>query len=43
MVPLVHHLRAHGFGQGFFDQSAHLWSDAGSLLASSLQVVYYKH
>lgn len=35
--------RAHGFGQGFFDQSAHLWSDAGSLLASSLQVVYYKH
>lgn len=30
------------FHQGFFDQSARLWSDEGQLLASSHQVVYYK-
>lgn len=30
------------FTQGFFDQSAELWSDDGHLLASSHQVVYYK-
>lgn len=35
---------AHGrrFVQGFFDQSAELWSDDGHLLASSHQVVYFK-
>jgi acyl-CoA thioesterase len=35
---------AHGrrFTQGFFDQSAELWSDGGQLLASSHQVVYYR-
>jgi acyl-CoA thioesterase len=35
---------AHGrrFVQGFFDQSAELWSDDGQLLASSHQVVYFK-
>ncbi len=35
---------AHGrrFTQGFFDQTAELWSDDGHLLASSHQVVYYK-
>jgi acyl-CoA thioesterase len=35
---------AHGrrFTQGFYDQSAELWSDDGHLLASSHQVVYYK-
>jgi acyl-CoA thioesterase len=30
------------FTQGFFDQSAELWSDDGHLLASSHQVVYFK-
>lgn len=35
---------AHGrrFFQGFFDQTAELWSDDGHLLASSHQVVYFK-
>lgn len=30
------------FTQGFFDQTAELWSDDGHLLASSHQVVYFK-
>lgn len=30
------------FAQGFFDQSAQLWSRAGHLLATSNQIVYYK-
>jgi acyl-CoA thioesterase len=30
------------FRQGFFDQSAQIWSRAGELLASSHQIVYYK-
>lgn len=34
--------RAHGFGAGFHDQSACLWNAAGQLLATSVQVVYYK-
>ncbi len=34
--------RAHGFGGGFHDQSAQLWNAAGTLLATSSQVVYYK-
>ncbi|HSV57914.1 MAG TPA: thioesterase family protein [Variovorax sp.] len=36
--------RAHGqrFFNGYFDQSAHLWSESGSLLATSNQIVYYK-
>ncbi|MCB2039844.1 MAG: thioesterase family protein [Rhodoferax sp.] len=34
--------RAHGFGAGFHDQSAWLWNAAGQLLATSVQVVYYK-
>jgi hypothetical protein len=34
--------RAHGFGAGFHDQSALLWNAAGQLLATSVQVVYYK-
>ena len=35
---------AHGrrFTQGFFDQTAEVWSDDGHLLASSHQIVYYK-
>lgn len=30
------------FRQGFFDQSAQIWSRAGELLASSHQIVYFK-
>jgi len=30
------------FFNGFFDQTAHLWSETGVLLATSNQIVYYK-
>ncbi|MEO6016952.1 MAG: thioesterase family protein [Polaromonas sp.] len=30
------------FRNGFFDQTAQLWSQAGVLLATSMQIVYYK-
>ena len=33
---------ASGFGGGFFDQSAALWSRSGALLAVSHQIVYFK-
>ena len=34
--------RAQEFRNGFFDQTAQLWNQAGTLLASSHQIVYYK-
>jgi acyl-CoA thioesterase len=34
--------RGQAFRNGFFDQSAELWSEAGELLATSNQIVYYK-
>ena len=34
--------RAQVFRQGYFDQSAQIWSAAGELLATSHQIVYYK-
>ncbi len=34
--------RAQAFRNGFFDQTAQLWSEGGHLLATSHQVVYYK-
>lgn len=34
--------RGQAFRNGFFDQSAQLWNEAGHLLATSHQVVYYK-
>ena len=34
--------QAQAFRHGFFDQTAQLWSEAGTLLASSTQLVYYK-
>ncbi|MGH3643984.1 MAG: acyl-CoA thioesterase [Mycobacterium sp.] len=34
--------RANRFGGGYFDQSAALWSRAGTLLAMSHQIVYFK-
>ncbi|WP_311222542.1 MULTISPECIES: thioesterase family protein [unclassified Acidovorax] len=39
---LLGQARAQEFRNGFFDQTAQLWSRAGSLLASSHQIVYYK-
>lgn len=33
---------ANRFSRGYFDQSAHLWSRAGTLLASTHQLVYFK-
>ena len=34
--------RAQQFRNGYFDQSAEIWSPAGALLASTHQLVYYK-
>lgn len=34
--------RAHAFRGGFHDQSAQLWGQDGTLLATSVQLVYYK-
>lgn len=39
---LLAQARAQAFRNGFFDQTAQLWSPEGDLLASSHQVVYYK-
>jgi acyl-CoA thioesterase len=40
--PVFARARAQRFVQGFHDQSAEVWGDDGSLLASSHQIVYYK-
>jgi acyl-CoA thioesterase len=39
---LLGQARAQVFRNGFFDQTAQLWSEGGHLLASTHQVVYYK-
>jgi len=39
---LLGRARAQRFFNGYFDQSAQLWSEAGALLATSNQIVYYK-
>ena len=39
---LLGQARAQRFFNGFFDHSAQLWSQAGTLLATTHQVVYYK-
>ena len=39
---LLAQARAQEFRAGFFDQSAQLWNQAGTLLATSHQIVYYK-
>ncbi len=39
---LLGQARAQAFSNGFFDQTAQLWNEAGHLLASSHQIVYYK-
>jgi acyl-CoA thioesterase len=39
---LLGQARAQRFFNGFFDHNAQLWSEAGTLLATTHQVVYYK-
>ena len=39
---LMGQAQAQAFRHGFFDQTAQLWSEAGTLLATSTQLVYYK-
>ena len=39
---LLAQAQSQDFRHGFFDQSAQLWSEAGALLATSTQLVYYK-
>ena len=39
---LLGQAQAQVFRHGFFDQKAQLWSEAGTLLAPSTQLVYYK-
>ena len=39
---LLGQARAQAFSNGFFDQTAQLWSEAGALLAPSHQIVYFK-
>ncbi|MEZ5660406.1 MAG: thioesterase family protein [Burkholderiaceae bacterium] len=40
--PVLGVARASHFGLGYHDQSAEIWSEAGELLATSHQIVYYK-
>ena len=39
---LLGQAQSHGFQGGYFDQTAQLWNEAGDLLVTSHQVVYYK-
>jgi acyl-CoA thioesterase len=39
---LLGQAQGQGFHGGYFDQAAQLWSEAGALLATTHQVVYYK-
>lgn len=39
---LLGQARAQAYARGFFDQTAQLWSEAGVLVATTHQVVYYK-
>jgi acyl-CoA thioesterase len=39
---LLGQAKAQAFRNGFFDQTAQLWNEAGVLLATSTQIVYYK-
>lgn len=40
--PILGTARGQHFGNGFFDQSAELWTPGGALLATSHQLVYFK-
>ena len=39
---LLGRAEAHAFRDGYFDQAAQMWNEAGELLATTHQVVYYK-
>lgn len=39
---LLGQARGQGFGAGYFDHTAQLWNEAGTLLATTSQVVYFK-
>jgi acyl-CoA thioesterase len=39
---LLAQAQGQNFRNGFFDHAAHLWNEAGELLATSQQIVYYK-
>lgn len=39
---LLAQARGQGFGSGYFDHAGQLWSEDGSLLATTHQVMYYK-
>lgn len=39
---LLAQAQGQGFGRGFLDQAAQLWDEAGELIATSHQVMYYK-
>ena len=41
-TPVLGQARGQMFRDGFFDQSAQLWSGSGDLLVTSSQIVYYK-
>ncbi|GAB3652803.1 thioesterase family protein [Actinocorallia lasiicapitis] len=42
-TPLLATARSTTFTSGYHDQSAHLWTPTGTLLATTHQLVYYKH
>jgi hypothetical protein len=35
-------VKGQGFGAGYFDHTAQLWNEAGTLLATTSQVYYFK-
>ena len=39
---LLGQARGQEFRNGFFDQAAQLWNEAGAMLATSHQIVYFK-
>jgi hypothetical protein len=39
---LLGQVKGQGFGAGYFDHTAQLWNEAGTLLATSSQVYYFK-
>jgi hypothetical protein len=39
---LLGQAQAQAFRDGYFDQTAQLWNEAGEMLATSHQIVYYK-
>ncbi len=39
---LLGQVRGQGFRNGFFDHSGQLWNEAGTLLATTHQIVYFK-